>query len=657
MKKQKTFFLTGIICFMYMTHLSAADPGTTTITKWKDNKQGAYTLRFDDSMMSHKDHTIPNLVERGLVGSFFINPATNRYGYGIDAWESLVSRTGIEICPHTMNHIGAADLEEADYEIGEAFKKVWELNPPDKSKLYPFNRGGGTSWPGGYLEAVQSKYPVANYFPISVRYSGGDDRKELIDFAEKAMKDDEWHTVLTHGTGPNLEWLGFEASNFEALLDYLASVKDKMWIGNAGDIYKYVIERESAKIEVLQSDDQMIQMNLTSGVDAELFDYPLTLITEVPDTWFFCHVAQDRLQGIYPVKSGKIMFEALPNRGVIKLTPSDMDQTPPSQVVIHDGTAEDIDTSPFTTQVSANWETAEDGESGISRYWYKIGTTPGGSEVLDWIDNGLVRSFTTSRTNLHLTRGEKYYITVKSVNGVGLSSESTSDGFTVSTIPGYISFSEDFDNGYLSQWNEKQTKEGSDKNLLYITEEAAHNSTYGLQCHLEEGQSGRPFLAKHNVSESSEVFTSFNFKLSPEFKLSPDNTDIRILELKDASGEFVAQVSVGYKEGIGYHVFASGKDNTGYNASLPGFSGTYYLNYIPVKTDEWIRVDLRTIASDGKGGTELFVNGVPEGCITNRFTGGKEVRNLYIGALVVDNNTISGDIFFDDIKVSDSYLK
>ena len=287
MKIRKLFFLVCLTGIIGMAHITMADNGSTTIAKWKDNKQGAYTLRFDDSMWSHRDHTIPNLIKRGLVGSFFVNPATNRYGYGIDTWESLVSRAGIEICPHTMNHIGAADLEEADYEIGGAFKKVWSLYPSDKSKLYPFNRGGGTSWPGGYVEAVQSKYPVANYFPLSVRYSGKDDRKELIDFAQKAMKDNEWHTVLTHGTGPNLEWLGFEVSNFEALLDYLASVKDKMWVGTAGDIYKYVLERESASVEIISADDQAIQLNLNSDVEEELFDYPLTLITEVPSGWSY----------------------------------------------------------------------------------------------------------------------------------------------------------------------------------------------------------------------------------------------------------------------------------------------------------------------------------------------------------------------------------
>ena len=657
MKTRKLFFAACIMGFILITQTTLADTGNTTIAKWKDNKQGAYTLRFDDSMMSHKDHTIPNLVKRGLVGSFFVNPATNRYGYGIDSYESLAGRIGIELCAHTMNHIGAADLEEADYEISESFKKIWELNPPDKSKMLPFNRGGGTVWPDGYRKTVQSKFPVADYSNEAVRYPGEDNKNELIAFAKKAMKDNAWHTVLTHGTGPNLEWLGFEVSNFEALLDYLESVKDKLWVGNAGDVYKYVTEWKSAKVTVTHSDDALIQLNLVADTDPELYDYPLTLITEVPQDWDFCHIDQGNLQQIHLVESGKVMFEAIPNKGAIILTSSGMDSTPPSQITVHDGTAVDIDASPFTTQVSANWEAAEDAETGISRYWYKIGTSPGGAEVLDWIDNGLVRNFTTSRTNLYLTRGETYYVTVKSVNGVGLSSESVSDGFTVDKIPNYISFNEDFDSGYLTQWDTKQTKFSSDKNLIYLTKQAAREGNLGMHCRLEEGQGAEPYLAKHKISESQEVFTQFYFKLNANLNLSADNGSIQLMELRDESGQEVAQVTVGYNKAIGYHVYASSLDNSVYNASLPGARGDYPLSYIPVKRDEWIRIDLRTIADDKKGGAELWVNGVRKGCITNRNTAGKAARSLYIGALEISDESFSGDIFIDDILVSDSYLK
>jgi hypothetical protein len=178
-----------------------------------------------------------------------------------------------------------------------------------------------------------------------------------------------------------------------------------------------------------------------------------------------------------------------------------------------------------------------------------------------------------------------------------------------------------------------------------------------MQCHLEELQTGRPYLAKHNISESDEVFTRFYFKLGTDFKLSQDNGGVQLLELRDSSGDYFAMISVGYKNDIGFHVYASCRDNTGYNASLPGSRGDYPLSYIPVIKSEWVRIDLRTKAHEGKGGAEFWVNGIRSGCITNRCTTGKAAKSLYIGMLNISNDIYSGDIFIDDITVSDSYLR
>jgi hypothetical protein len=302
-----------------------------------------------------------------------------------------------------------------------------------------------------------------------------------------------------------------------------------------------------------------------------------------------------------------------------------------------------------------NWDRAADPESGISRYWYRVGTTPGGAEVLDWIDNGLERKISTSRTNFALIRGEKYYVTVKAVNGVGLSSESVSDGFVVNRTPDYISFKEDFNNGYLSQWDEKRSHMGSDKNRILISDMAAHEGPFGIQIHLQEDQSGEPFIAKHGLKENEISFTRFYLKLSEEFSIPTSGCSVQILELKDGSGAFVSGVYIGFTEGIGLHVYARFQDNTGYYTPVPALRPDYPLAYIPVKRDYWHRIDLKTVAHNGKGGVEIWLDGVRKGCITNRFTGGKAVRSLYTGTLFVSDK-VSGEVFIDDITVSDSYL-
>ena len=112
-------------------------------------------------------------------------------------------------------------------------------------------------------------------------------------------------------------------------------------------------------------------------------------------------------------------------------TANNSDVTPPSTPAnVRDGTGADISTTTSTTQLSANWDASSDNESSISGYQYAIGTTAGGTQVVDWTLLGNVT--TVTQTGLWLTVNQTYYYSVRAVNGVGLtSSAANSDGQTV----------------------------------------------------------------------------------------------------------------------------------------------------------------------------------------------------------------------------------
>ncbi len=104
-----------------------------------------------------------------------------------------------------------------------------------------------------------------------------------------------------------------------------------------------------------------------------------------------------------------------------------IDWTPPSTVTINDGTGADIDLTYSTTQLDANWSTSVDQHSDVVKYWYAIGSSSGGMEILTWADNGL--NTTATETGLSLSIGTTYYYMVKAENGAGLLSDSiVSDG-------------------------------------------------------------------------------------------------------------------------------------------------------------------------------------------------------------------------------------
>ncbi|MDD5132464.1 MAG: lectin like domain-containing protein [bacterium] len=121
-----------------------------------------------------------------------------------------------------------------------------------------------------------------------------------------------------------------------------------------------------------------------------------------------------------------------PNGNVcLKAYTGSTDTTAPANIAyIYDGVGADIDTINSKTVLSANWATATDLQSSIARYWYGIGTTAGGTDVMTWTDVGV--STYVVKTGLALTQRQKYYIAVKAENGAGLLSGVTySDGQTV----------------------------------------------------------------------------------------------------------------------------------------------------------------------------------------------------------------------------------
>jgi C1A family cysteine protease len=98
-----------------------------------------------------------------------------------------------------------------------------------------------------------------------------------------------------------------------------------------------------------------------------------------------------------------------------------LDETLPTTVTVNDGIGADVKYVGSATTLSANWSVSTDGESGILRYWYAIGTSPGSIGTTgDWINNSL--STEVTKTGLSLTDGVTYYFSVKAENNAGLQS-------------------------------------------------------------------------------------------------------------------------------------------------------------------------------------------------------------------------------------------
>jgi hypothetical protein len=132
--------------------------------------------------------------------------------------------------------------------------------------------------------------------------------------------------------------------------------------------------------------------------------------------------------GVPAAKVKSIVTDNAHNLSDIYYHELNVDWTAPYEpLTLNDGLAADIDTSWSLTQMSANWTQSADSNSGLEAYWYAIGTTAYGTDVVGWTNNGTALSFT--HTGLSLYDGQIYYVSVKAENGAGLmSSEVCSNG-------------------------------------------------------------------------------------------------------------------------------------------------------------------------------------------------------------------------------------
>ncbi|MBI4801848.1 MAG: M6 family metalloprotease domain-containing protein [Elusimicrobia bacterium] len=97
---------------------------------------------------------------------------------------------------------------------------------------------------------------------------------------------------------------------------------------------------------------------------------------------------------------------------------------------VYDGLSADTAYVSSLNRLSANWGASASGN--IAKYWYAIGTAPGGTDTLAWTDNALALNATMS--GLGLSEGATYYFAVKAQNTGGFESNVTaSNGQKVDT--------------------------------------------------------------------------------------------------------------------------------------------------------------------------------------------------------------------------------
>ncbi len=293
------------------------------ITTWQNGAGAAITLSHDDNRWDFINVAAPAMADRGLVGSFNVNPGYwPRTNWGTSF--AAAARAGNELVDHTMFHQAArivpADQDPTNkyFHSLDAFKQDVAnaraaLDPlqyggrPTVSFCYPYGQSEQATrdvLKQNFLSArISSLYSINPPSPRDMYYLGAvyvgnpvgyNDPWTDEDFAYGKLTEylnsaiaqsgwaiEEYHDIVTPG------YANVSPQAYYRHLDDLSWMQQtgNVWVATQGDVTRYIYSRNAAKITPLASEYNLIKLSVDDNLADVLFDVPLTVKTEIPLTW------------------------------------------------------------------------------------------------------------------------------------------------------------------------------------------------------------------------------------------------------------------------------------------------------------------------------------------------------------------------------------
>lgn len=323
----------SVAFFSALIFPAAAAPGDTQIARWKDGKKAAFLMYFDDGWPSHWQVAIPEMVKRGLIGTFYLNPEKGEYKKYEQKWIEEIPATGMVYANHTMTHQGVRDMEHAEYEIGACAEYLRKLTKKPKPELLSYGQPGVGKgrWniTAEQLDELLKKHKMIARAKMEGHMAVYHLKtpEDMLKLADKAIGSGGVEYVTFHGIErkePDWGYQDFWAlpqDVFFSVLDGLKERQDKgdLWVTDHISQHKYEVQRDTTNVTVVKNEASQIVLELGCTADPVVYDGSLTLIVEVPAEWKTVSVSQGSAGIAVDAKDGRVMFDVLP--GTVKLTP------------------------------------------------------------------------------------------------------------------------------------------------------------------------------------------------------------------------------------------------------------------------------------------------------------------------------------------------
>ncbi|HWZ21935.1 MAG TPA: polysaccharide deacetylase family protein [Cytophagaceae bacterium] len=331
------------------------------IADWYGFCKAAYSLSFDDGLMSQYNYVAPILDKYNLKGTFYIvtenlQPdstlsSTWHYGY----WRQFIklSKNGHELGSHSATHPKLTSLPDGNekdegtlqYELNAPIKALRNYLPTYKfmtfaypfvdfnehvmeetAKLYVSSRGHG----GGFNPAHSLVW--MNIQAHSLEYSPGRTLKSDIAkittlenwISTNTIAKGGWTVYLAHDVFPFEEaikvtdsWQPVSAESLEIFAKWLKEkqVTKELWVETVGNVTRYIKERDAVNIILKEETKDKLSFSITDNLPDDLFNYPITLEITIPKDWRKIIVKQKNSKNIVVVAGGKVQVNVVPDQG------------------------------------------------------------------------------------------------------------------------------------------------------------------------------------------------------------------------------------------------------------------------------------------------------------------------------------------------------
>lgn len=347
-----------------------AKPGEASVCLWEDDKVAAVSFGIDDNNawevpiwleISQSYGGLPitwNLITANIDGVIDRGRMNSAGTWAL--WRSILEQ-GYQIQSHSVSHVADPVFEDGwpgpDWEAAESKLQLETNLPGHRTKVFvPPGASIKAFGVGGNWRASLVKYYAAargasgipinpanqtDYFDIRTTaspaafvadevapgtpaWTANNQLKSILDPAHKNYRG--WATFFTHAL--NIKDAALFTSKDPALakvFDFYNRNRDELWVGQFADVALYGQERDTATLKTVRTDAAGIALDLTSQMDPEVFDYPLTVKVRLPDVWPSVAATQSgtavpcaviRHEG-----AGYALVKARPNRGEIVLSP------------------------------------------------------------------------------------------------------------------------------------------------------------------------------------------------------------------------------------------------------------------------------------------------------------------------------------------------